>query len=127
MMYFDEISIYNEEPEMSGVDAYCAECGAFNTLSLDKFDELKDGDYVILKQGVIVKCRSCGNVHEGRKITYRRKSNYAPPRPKCPACGSIMLKKIKSSQKLAAAAMVGVFALPYTSKTFECQNCKYRF
>ncbi|WP_289201182.1 hypothetical protein, partial [Phocaeicola sartorii] len=111
----------------SNVNAYCCECGENNSLELDKFDKLADKEYVILKEGITVKCRGCGKEHKPRKIMYKRKDHYAPPLPRCPVCNSAMLKKIKTSSKFLAAATVGMFALPYNSKTFECKDCGYRF
>lgn len=127
LMYFDEIVEYKDNPEYSHVSIYCGECKEFNSLELDKFDKLVDKEYVILKENITVKCRGCGKEHKSRKIMYKRKEHYAPPLPHCPACNSIMLKKIKTSSKLLAAATIGTFALPYNSKTFECKDCGYRF
>lgn len=127
LMYFDKIMIFKDEPEYSGVEAYCSECGKGNSLELDKFEKLVDKEYAILKRGITVTCRGCGKEHKPRKILYKRKDSYAPPRPRCPLCNSAMLKKIKTSSKVLAAATIGVFALPYNSKTFECQDCGYRF
>lgn len=127
VMYFDIIDIFKEEPQYSNVNAYCCECGENNSLELDKFDKLADKEYVILKEGITVKCRGCGKEHKPRKIMYKRKDHYAPPLPRCPVCNSAMLKKIKTSSKFLAAATVGMFALPYNSKTFECKDCSYRF
>ena len=128
LMYFDEIATsYKEHPEYNGVCAYCGECGEFNTLSLDKFDKLIDKEYVILKKDVSVICRGCGKEHKPRIILYKKKDNYAPPLKRCPVCNSAMLKKITTGSKFLAAATVGIFALPYNSKTFECKDCGYRF
>ncbi len=128
LMYFDEIvKSYKECPELNGVRAYCGECEKSNSLDLDLFEKLVDGEYVILKEGITVKCRGCGKEHKPRKIMYKRKDHYAPPLPRCPVCNSAMLKKIKTSSKFLAAATVGMFALPYNSKTFECKDCGYRF
>lgn len=128
LMYFDEIATsYKERPEYNGVRAYCRECGKSNSLELDKFDKLVDKEYVILKEDITLTCRGCGKEHKSRKILYKRKDSYAPPLPRCPACNSMMLKKISTGSKVLAAATVGVFALPYNSKTFECKNCGYRF
>lgn len=128
LMYFDEIATtYKEHPEYNGVRAYCSECGKDNSLELDKFDKLIDKEYVVLKENIAVTCRGCGKEHKPRKILYKRKENYAPRLPRCPVCNSAMLKKIKTSSKILAAATLGTFALPYNSKTYECQNCNYRF
>ena len=127
LMYFNEIVIYEKASDLSHVNVYCNECGKNNPLELDKFDKLVDNEYVILKEGLTIKCRGCGKEHKPRKIFYKKKESYASPRPHCPVCNSIVLKKIKTSSKVLAAATVGVFALPYNSKTFECQNCGYRF
>ena len=127
VMYFDEIVIFDNEPEYSHVSAYCKYCSKSNSLDIDKFDELIDKKYVIIKEGVAVKCRGCGEEHTSRKIMYKRKDHYAPPLPRCPVCNSAMLKKITTGSKFLAAATLGTFALPYNSKTFECKDCGYRF
>ena len=129
MMYFDEVIISEEVPELSCVRTYCHDCGQGRALELDKFDEIVDGEYVILKDGVTLSCRKCGKVHEGRKILY--KARPVDPTvnniPRCPICGSPQLEKIKTSSKIAAGMTVGFFALPYTSKTFKCKSCGYMF
>jgi len=128
LMYFDEIATsYKECPELNGVRAYCGECGKSNSLELDKFEKLVDANYVILKENITVICRGCGKEHKPRKILYKKKDHYAPPLPRCPVCNSAMLKKITTGSKFLAAATVGMFALPYNSKTFECKDCGYRF
>ena len=127
LMYFDEIMIFKDEPEYNNVCVYCGGCGNDNSLEVDKFDKLVDKEYVILKEGITLTCRGCGKEHKPRKILYKRKDSYAPLLPRCPLCNSAMLKKIKTSSKVLAAATVGVFALPYNSKTFECKDCGYRF
>lgn len=127
LLYFDEINIDEEEPEYSDVEVYCKQCGKIDLLDLELFDKLVDGKYVKLKKGIIIKCKNCGKEHKPRKILYKRKDHYAPPLPHCPACNSVMLKKITKGSKFLAAATIGTFALPYNSKTFECKDCGYRF
>lgn len=130
-MYFDEVSVYDEEPELNNVSFWCSDCKMLGgrALELDKFDEIVDGEYVKLKEGVILSCRKCGKVHEDRKILYKKKPVDPSVNciPRCPICGSAKLERIKTSSKVMAGAMVGVFALPYTSKTFTCKSCGYRF
>lgn len=127
VMYFDEIVIFENDPEYNHVSVYCGECKEFNDLELDKFNEIVDKQYVLLKEGINVTCRGCGKEHTARKILYKKKDHYAPPLPRCPACNSVMLKKITKGSKIMAAATLGTFALPYNSKTFECKDCGYRF
>ncbi len=128
VMYFDEIATsYKERPEYNGVRAYCRICGKSNSLGLDQFDKMIDKQYVTLKEGISVTCRGCGKEHTARKILYKKKDHYAPPLPRCPACNSVMLKKITKGSKIMAAATLGTFALPYNSKIFECKDCGYRF
>jgi uncharacterized protein with PIN domain len=128
MMYFDRIKIFKEEPELNHVGAYCTECGKINAIDVDDCNELVDKEYVTLKEGVTVKCRGCGIEHEGNKILYKPKDHYTTVNiPRCPICQSTNLKKITVGSKLLAAGMVGVFAAPYTSKTYECMNCHAKF
>lgn len=64
----------------------------------------------------------------GKKyLSIKRKDHYVPPLPRCPVCNSAMLKRISTGSKFLAAATIGMFALPYNSKTFECKDCGYRF
>lgn len=126
--YFDSIFRFSDESEYNSVNAYCIKCGTNNSLSLDKFDELVDKEYALLKEGITVKCRGCGKEHTDRKILYKRKAHYATANiPKCPICQSTNLKKITMGSKLFAAGTIGVFALPHTSKTYECKSCGYKF
>ncbi len=127
VMYFDEIVIFENDPEYNHVSVYCSECKEFNDLELDKFDEIVDKQHVLLKEGITVTCRGCGKEHTVRKILYKKKERYAPPLPRCPVCNSVILKKITKGSKIMAAATLGTFALPYNSKTFECKDCGYRF
>lgn len=127
LMYFDQIMIFERKPEYNNVRVYCGECGESNVQETNKFEKLVDKKYVILKPDVVLKCEGCGKEHKPRKILYKRKDHYAPPLPRCPVCNSAMLKKITAGSKFLAAATVGMFALPYNSKTFECKDCGYRF
>ena len=127
LMYFSEIVEYQDAPEYSYVTIYCGECQEFNSMEPDKFDQLVDKEYVILKNDVVLICRGCGKEHKPRKILYKKRKRDAPLLPRCPVCNSLMLKRIKTSSKFLAAAVIGAFALPYNGKTFECQNCGYKF
>ncbi len=126
-MYFDEICRFSKDnPEYNFVRTYCKECGELGAIKLDKFDKLVDKDYAILKKDVIVKCRSCGKEHRPRKIIYKEKMDRVQL-PHCPVCNSVVLKKITVGSKFLAAATLGAFALPHNSKTYECENCGYKF
>lgn len=129
MMYFYKIAILEDTPESSCVYTYCDQCGANDLIELGKFEELIDGEYVRLKPGNILKCRKCGKEHEKEKILYQQKPEHLTSHniPRCPVCGSAKLERIKTSSKILAGATVGVFALPYTSKTFTCKSCGYKF
>lgn len=126
VMYFDEIVIFKDEPKYNHVSIFCNECKKDNSLDLDMFTEIRDRKYVILKDGKTITCRGCEKIHKNKKILYKERAQ-TQTLPHCPYCNSIKLKKIKTSSKLLAAASVGVFALPYTSKTYECLNCGCKF
>lgn len=126
MMYFDQIMIFDDEPEYNNVGAYCDECGRSNVVTMDKIAEIVEEDYVIVKDGISLKCKDCGKEHKGNKITYKLKSRPVSNIPRCPICQSTNLKKISTGSKIFAAATMGGFAIPYTSKTFECKNCGYK-
>lgn len=127
MLYFDEITISKDEPEYSNVGAYCDDCGRSNLVTMDKIAEIAEEEYVIVKDGVSLICRGCGKVHEGNKIAYKPKSRPVVNLPRCPVCQSTNLKKISAGSKVLAAVTIGNFAIPYTSKTFDCKNCGYKF
>ncbi len=127
LMYFDEICRFSkDDPEYNFVCAKCNECGEYTHLVLDKFDKIIDKEYVILKKDVTVKCRDCGKEHKPRKIMYKEKRDRVQL-PHCPVCNSVVLKKITVGSKFLAAATLGAFALPHNSKTYECENCGYKF
>lgn len=128
MMYFDIINIFKDDPEMNHVRVYCSECDYNDVIELNNFDELVEQEYVLLKEGITLKCEKCGVEHTDRKILYKPKDHYTTVNiPRCPICQSTNLKKITVGSKLLAAGMVGVFAAPYTSKTYECMNCHAKF
>lgn len=124
LMYFTEI---NKDTKPNNVEVYCRYCKESYWIGFDKFDKLVDGKYVLLKKGVVLKCSECGEEHYSRRILYKKKNPYPPLLPHCPVCNSIMLKKISTGSKFLAAATMGAFALPYNTKTYECQNCGYMF
>lgn len=127
LMYFDKIFISDEKPELNHVSAYCKECERINCLDLDLFDKLVDKQYGILKPDVVIKCRGCGKEHTPRKILYKRKDHYVSILHYCPVCNSTMVKKISTASRFFMAATLGSFAIPYNSKTYECQNCGHIF
>ncbi|MCI8282978.1 MAG: hypothetical protein HFI76_15200 [Lachnospiraceae bacterium] len=127
LMYFDEIMRFDKEPERSGVCVFCKECKDIRFLNLSLFDKLVDKQYVILKPDVVVKCRGCGKEHTPRKILYKRKDHYVSILHYCPVCNSTMVKKISTASRFFMAATLGSFAIPYNSKTYECQNCGHIF
>ncbi len=125
VMYFNTITSYHKETP-NYVHIYCKECGEWGALELDKFDKLVDKNYVILKKDVAVRCAGCGKEHKPRKIMYKEKRDKVQL-PHCPVCNSVVLKKITVGSKFLAAATLGAFALPHNSKTYECENCGYKF
>ena len=112
VMYFDIIDIFKEEPQYSNVNAYCCECGENNSLELDKFDKLADKEYVILKEGITVKCRGCGKEHKPRKIMYKRKDHYAPPASPLPGMQFSHAKKDHHRVKVPCGGNYGCICAP---------------
>lgn len=127
MMYFDEIMIFKDEPELNSVATYCIECGESNLITMDEISNIAEEEYVIVKDGISLTCCQCGKVHEGNKITYKQKIRPVTYLPRCPVCQSTNLKKISAGSKALAAITVGNFAIPYVAKTFDCKNCGYKF
>ena len=96
LMYFDQIMIFQEDPEHNNVRVYCGKCGESNMQDINMFDKLIDREYVILKKDVILKCRGCGKEHKPRKIRYKLKDHYVSVLKHCPVCNSVMVKKNKN-------------------------------
>ena len=46
--------------------------------------------------------------------------------PKCPSCGSVNIKRISTTSKVAGAAMFGLFSKTARSQ-FKCNNCGYKW
>ena len=46
--------------------------------------------------------------------------------PKCPACGSLNVKKIGSVERAASVGFFGLFSKKI-NKSFECKNCGMMF
>lgn len=47
-------------------------------------------------------------------------------KPKCPTCGSINIKKISGTSKVAGAVAFGLFSKTARSQ-FKCENCGYKW
>ena len=46
---------------------------------------------------------------------------------KCPTCKSTNVEKISTASKVGSALMWGVFAAGKLTKTYQCNECKYRW
>lgn len=46
--------------------------------------------------------------------------------PKCPTCGSTKVHPISSGKKALGFLTVGIFSSSF-GKSFECDNCKYKW
>lgn len=126
VMYFEDVFLYENEPESNFVSTYCTNCGKFNNIEVKNLEEFVEGKHVVLKSDFIMKCLFCGSEHKPRKIIYKKKERNTPPLPHCPLCNSTQLRKIKTGSKLLSAATLGIFS-PNNGKTFECMNCHYKF
>lgn len=51
-------------------------------------------------------------------------SNYVPNEPKCPTCGSTLVKRLSVVNRGASVAVWGVYSNKF-NKSFECKNCGY--
>lgn len=125
MMHFDEIHFADNEME-GFIRIQCKNCLDLLYLDIEDAEIIKE-HYIKLKNEVSVECEKCKYKHNHKYLTYCERISTVPPLPRCPLCNSMMLKKIKTSSKFMAVASLGAFALPYTSKTYECQDCGYRF
>lgn len=76
----------------------------------------------------------------GTKGTYKNSSSMSKPVvintnahnsqstnvPKCPTCGSTNVHKISTGKKALGFLTVGVFSSNF-GKSYECENCKYKW
>lgn len=46
---------------------------------------------------------------------------------KCPNCKSTEVHKISSASKVGSALMFGIFAAGKLTKTYQCDDCKFRW
>lgn len=46
---------------------------------------------------------------------------------KCPNCGSLDTKKISGASKVGSAVLFGIFSVGKLTKTYECNQCGYRW
>lgn len=125
MMHVNQV--HYADSQMEGfIRIQCKKCLDILYIDINDAEIIKD-EYIKLKKGNKVECEKCGYKHSNNYLTYCETISTAPPLPRCPVCNSTMLKKITTGSKFLAAATVGMFALPYNSKTFECKDCGYRF
>lgn len=47
-------------------------------------------------------------------------------KPKCPTCGSTNVRPISSGKKAIGFLTVGIFSSSF-GKSYECENCKYKW
>lgn len=59
-------------------------------------------------------CPSCGQPNKSKKIT-------------CPNCRSGNVQRIRMESKVGAAVLFGVFAMGRLTKTWECNDCKFKW
>ena len=54
-------------------------------------------------------------------------SSYTPKNtPKCPTCGSTKVHPISTAKKATGFVLAGVFSSNF-GKSYECENCKYKW
>lgn len=53
-------------------------------------------------------------------------TNYQQNKPKCPTCGSTKVHPISSGKKALGYITVGIFSNNF-GKSYECDNCKYKW
>ena len=101
MMYFNEVTVYDEEPDLSHVSFWCTDCGfsGGDVLELDKFNDIVDGHYVVLKEGVKLRCDKCGKVYEDRKILYKKKTSRSNSE-QYPPLSDLWLRPVTENQNL---------------------------
>lgn len=61
------------------------------------------------------------------KVTYYTLEIASKTVITCPNCKSPNVKKISGASKVGSAALFGVFAMGKITKTYECNNCQYRW
>jgi len=46
---------------------------------------------------------------------------------KCPTCKSTNVHKISAGSKIGSALLIGVFSVGKLTKTYQCDDCNYRW
>lgn len=78
VMYFEDVFLYENEPESNFVSTYCTNCGNFNIIEVKNLEEYVEEKYVVLKSEYILKCLFCESEHKLRKIIYKKKETPLP-------------------------------------------------
>jgi hypothetical protein len=76
---------------------------------------------------------NCQNFDKERfykAIKYHDEAEYravtAPPKPKCPNCGSYRVHPISTTKRVISTATLGL-ASGTIGKSYECEECKYKW
>lgn len=64
---------------------------------------------------------------EKQLVTLPKNGNDGIHVPKCPTCGSPDVARIALASKGIAALTFGLFSVGYLGKTYECNNCRYKW
>lgn len=63
---------------------------------------------------------------EARNNAIAKTNNTQSNKPKCPTCGSTNVHPISSGKKALGFLTVGIFSSSF-GKSYECENCKYKW
>ncbi len=71
-------------------------------------------------------CEKRKYVISGRQIDYALELSRDKDKPKCPTCQSVNIRKISALNRGASVALFGLFSSKI-GKSFECNNCGYKW
>lgn len=63
---------------------------------------------------------------EARNNAIAKTNNTQSNTPKCPTCGSTKVHLISTAKKATGFVLAGVFSSSF-GKSYECENCKYKW
>lgn len=79
---------------------------------------------------IFIKCPRCYTqlikISNSTSYDLPLSNSTSPNVPKCPTCGSTKVHPISAGEKAIGFAMVGIFSKNF-GKSYECDNCKYRW
>jgi primosomal protein N' len=75
----------------------------------------------------LIQCPECEKQISSQAESCPHCGNPMATSIKCPTCKSANIHKISTGSKVGSAIMFGVFSVGKLTKTFQCNDCRYRW